>query len=132
MPKGDLEREYQNSEVFLMCFILQDTSYDVFSTASLQTCSLQQAMAGMDLRGKETDVIMWDSSMTEKSHSYFTFFMKQALISGNRAPFMIGSGYEMREFNRVASADIGEHGEGWNGPVTESEKQALTIPWAAR
>lgn len=26
----------------------------------------QQAMAGMDLRGKETDWIMWDSSMTEK------------------------------------------------------------------
>jgi hypothetical protein len=39
-------------------------------------------MAGMDLRGKETDIIMWDSSMTEKPVSYFTFFMKQALISG--------------------------------------------------
>jgi hypothetical protein len=42
-------------------------------------------MAGMDLRGKETDVIMWDSSMTEKPVSYFTFFMKQALISGKSA-----------------------------------------------
>jgi hypothetical protein len=44
--------------------------------------SIQQAMAGMDLRGKETDVIMWDSSMTEKPGTFFTFFMKQALISG--------------------------------------------------
>ena len=89
-------------------------------------------MAGMDLRGKETDVIMWDSSMTEKSQSYFMFFMKQALISGNRAPFMIGSGYDMRGLARVAGAHIGEHGSGWDGPVTVSEEQAKEVPWAAR
>lgn len=90
-------------------------------------------MAGMDLRGKETDVIMWDSSMTEKSQELFHFFMKQALISGSRAPFMIGSGFgNMREFNRIAAANIGEAGDGWNGPETLSEEQALTVPWAAR
>jgi len=90
-------------------------------------------MAGMDLRGKETDVIMWDSSMTEKSQELFTFFMKQALIAGNRAPFMIGSGFgNMREFNRIASADIGEHGDGWNGVTTTSEEQAKTLPYAVR
>lgn len=94
--------------------------------------SLQQAMAGMDLRGKETDVIMWDSGMTEKSKEYFTFFLKQALISGNRAPFLIGNTFDLREFERVALANIGQEGEGWNGPETISEKQALEVPWAAR
>ncbi len=89
-------------------------------------------MAGMDLRGKETDMVMWDSSMTERNYDYFTFFMKQALISGNRAPYLMGSGYDLRNFNRVASADIGESGAGWDGPVTVSEEQALELPWAAR
>jgi len=87
----------------------------------------------MDLRGKETDMVMWDSSMTERIHEYFTFFMKQALISGNRAPYLVGgSGFDLREFNRIASADIGEPGLGWDGPVTLSEEQALELPWAAR
>lgn len=92
-------------------------------------------MAGMDLRGKETDVIMWDSGMTEKSREYFTFFFKQALISGNRAPFLIGNTFDLREFERVASANIGEQGDQWslwNGPETISEEQALEVPWAAR
>ena len=79
--------------------------------------SVQQAMAGMDLRGKESDVIMWDSSMTEKSQELHTFFMKTALISGNRAPFLM-SYYDLREFGKVAKADVGYHGEGWNGPET--------------
>jgi len=34
----------------------------------------------MDLRGKETDWIMWDSSMTEKPAVFNNFFMRQALI----------------------------------------------------
>lgn len=86
----------------------------------------------MDLRGKETDMVMWDSSMTERIYEYFTFFMKQALISGNRAPYLVGYGFDLREFNRIASADIGDPGSGWDGPVTLSEEQALELPWAAR
>lgn len=38
----------------------------------------------------------------------------------------------MRNFHDIAGADIGEHGEGWNGPVTSDAVQALTVPWAAR
>lgn len=73
--------------------------------------TFQQALAGMDLRGKETDFIMWDSSMTEKAGQLFVFFMKQALISGNRAPFLFGDGRDMRNFHKIAGADVGEHGK---------------------
>lgn len=71
--------------------------------------TFQQALAGMDLRGKDTDFIMWDSSMTEKSGQLFVFFMKQALISGNRAPFLFGDGRGMRDFHKIG-AGVGEHG----------------------
>lgn len=94
--------------------------------------TLQQALAGMDLRGNNADMIMWDSGMTEKGLDYFMFFVKQALISGNRAPFIIGVGNEMRPLEKVAGANIGEHGSGWNGPLTQSEQQAAEVPWAAR
>mmetsp|Transcript_7379 Transcript_7379/g.15793 ORF Transcript_7379/g.15793 Transcript_7379/m.15793 type:complete len:1042 (+) Transcript_7379:87-3212(+) len=93
--------------------------------------TFQQALAGMDLRGKHTDFIMWDSSMTEKSGQLFVFFMKQALISGNRAPFLFGDGRGMRDFHAIG-AGVGEHGGGWNGPITVDEVQALQVPWAAR
>jgi len=102
-----------------------------YNTAQGGLGTVQQAMAGMDLRGKETDVIMWDSSMTENSQELHTFFMKTALISGNRAPFLM-SYFDLREFGKVAKADVGYHGEGWNGPETLDEKQALEVPWAAR
>ena len=41
---------------------------------------MERKVAGMDLRGKETDWIMWDSSMTEKPAVFNNFFMRQALI----------------------------------------------------
>ena len=81
----------------------------------------------MDLRGKESDVIMWDSSMTENSQTLHTFFMKTALISGNRAPFLM-SYFDLREFGKVANADVGYHGEGWNGPETRKLVRSI-LTW---
>lgn len=100
--------------------------------------TFQQAMAGMDLRGKDTDWIVWDSSMTEKSSNLSNFFYRQALISGNRAPILMAdSGYlskgePLTGFHDIAGAAIAAYDiEGWV-PVTDSDEQVKTIPWAAQ
>jgi hypothetical protein len=51
--------------------------------------TFQQALAGMDLRGKDADMLIWDSSMTEKNPPLTNFFFRQGLLAGNRAPFCI-------------------------------------------
>jgi len=92
----------------------------------------QQALAGMDLRGKETDWIMWDSSMTEKPAFFNNFFMRQALIAGNRAPVIMADGIQdAQHFHDVAGASVAGAGQGWT-PMTTSDEQAKTVPWAAQ
>ena len=43
--------------------------------------TFQQALAGMDLRGKDADMLIWDSSMTEKSPPLTNFFYRQGQIA---------------------------------------------------
>jgi hypothetical protein len=94
--------------------------------------TFQQAMAGMDLRGKDADILLWDSSMTEKDGTLANFFFRQALISGNRSPilFQIPKG-PMVEFQDVSGVAYLEYEEGWV-PVTDSDEQVKTVPWAAQ
>jgi hypothetical protein len=94
--------------------------------------TFQQSMAGMDLRGKETDWIIWDSSMTEKSPEIVNFFFRQALISGNRSPVLMGDNARLNEFHDIAGAAIAASAaNGWV-PVTENDEQVMTLPWAAQ
>ena len=78
---------------------------DVFFPVSRRVMS--RKVAGMDLRGKETDWIMWDSSMTEKPAFFNNFFMRQALIVSS-FPFLYTPGIALwswrnfRAFPRAA------------------------------
>ena len=86
--------------------------------------TLQQSMAGMDLRGRDADWITWDSGMTEKSGEYLNFFFRQALIAGDGR----GTG---GDFHGIAGAAVAGYQEGWV-PVTDSDEQVKTVPWAAQ
>jgi len=94
--------------------------------------TFQQALAGMDLRGKDADMLIWDSSMTEKSPPLTNFFYRQGLLAGNRAPFLYsGGGADPAAFESIG-ASVGGYGALGYSPITTSEEQAKTLPWAAR
>ena len=94
--------------------------------------TFQQALAGMDLRDKETDWIIWDSSMTEKSSEIVNFFFRQALISGNRSPVLMGDNVRLNDFHEIAGAAVATSAaNGWV-PVTVSDEQVMSLPWAAQ
>jgi len=93
--------------------------------------TFQQALAGMDLRNKEADWIYWDSAMTEKPGYIINFFFRQALLAGNRAPVLMGDRQGLEGFHEQAGAAIAAQGNGWV-PVTVSDEQVKTVPWAAK
>ena len=96
--------------------------------------TLQQSMAGMDLRGKNADWITWDSGMTEKSGEMLNFFFRQALIAGNRAPVLMGGDDRGvgGDFHGIAGAAVAGYDNGGWVPVTDSDEQVKTVPWAAQ
>ena len=94
--------------------------------------TFQQALAGMDLRGKDADMLIWDSQMTERKTSLMNFFFRQGLLSGNRAPFLYKGNKADPGVFAAIGASVGSYGELGYSPVTESEEQAKTLPWAAR
>ncbi|KAL9181799.1 hypothetical protein ACHAXT_012142 [Thalassiosira profunda] len=93
--------------------------------------TFQQALAGMDLRNKETDWIMWDSRMTERVPAIAHFFFRQAIIAGNRSPVLMAEGMGVNEFHNHAGAAVCGQGMGWV-PVTVSAEQVKDVPWAAQ
>jgi hypothetical protein len=74
--------------------------------------------------------------MTESGKPDFDFFCRQALLGSKRAPFVLGLGAEfdvLRMLHEEAGADVAGLGSGTSGLlVTQDEKQAETVPWAAR
>ncbi|KAL9178465.1 hypothetical protein ACHAXT_003795 [Thalassiosira profunda] len=93
--------------------------------------TFQQALAGMDLRNKETDWIMWDSRMTERVPAIAHFFFRQAIIAGNRSPVLMAEGMGVNAFHKHAGAAVCGQGMGWV-PVTVSAEQVKDVPWAAK
>ena len=84
----------------------------------------------MDLRGKETDWILWDSRVSEQQEFFPNFFFLQELIAGNRSPILTGDA-ALNDFHDIAGAAIAVQGYGWV-PVTVSDEQVATLPWAAQ
>lgn len=97
--------------------------------------TIQNAMAAGDLYGKEIDLLLWDSSMTEKSGTpQADFFFRQGLLGGNKVPVVWSAGGNfdiLKKLHEEADVDVGEYGVGMDGiALTESDKQAKTLPWA--
>lgn len=98
--------------------------------------TLHSSIGSRDILGKEIDLILWDSGMTENAaQHHIDLFFRQALISGNRVPVLWASSpFDLlKMLHENVDADVGEWGNGFIGidPVRD-ENQALEIPWAAR
>lgn len=95
--------------------------------------TLESGLGSGDIYGREVDMILWDSSMTENSVPAHDLFNRQALIGGNRAP-MIYSFYANIKYLTSLSKDFGVDMGGmiypnFDGfPITNSEEEAQTMP----
>lgn len=93
--------------------------------------TVQTAMAGSGIYG-DSDIIIWDSSMTEGDPGAHDLFYRQAILSGDRVPIVLGNmaaGFVHTE----AGAWVGELMSIWDGEEfigkTEDLVQAKTLPW---
>ena len=117
----------------------------VFKRLGITLVSRNAAMGGMGTDqstycgpikyGQNVDVILWDSSMTERD---FGLFFQTQTMSGSRPPFLapFSAAYEpqMHFYANVWGADVGGfHASAGPMIATESEEQAeRDIPYAMR
>jgi hypothetical protein len=99
--------------------------------------TIQNGLAAGDLYGKDVDILIWDSGMTEKSPIPQDTMMRQGLIAGDRVPIIAGvNGAILKYLDQHADADVATLGSGNAGhdgiPKTLNEIQAQSLPWAAR
>jgi len=106
--------------------------------------TMQHFLAGMDLMGPETDLLYWDSGMTEKDRGQIEFNLRQALIAGKRAPvlFMPGDACSKAKcrmkgphpLENLTGADFyqmaGDNRK--DLPLTVDEVQVQSLPYNAR
>jgi hypothetical protein len=98
--------------------------------------TIHSSMGLRDILGKEIDLMLWDSGMTENANQHhIDLFMRQALMAGNRVPVLWASGpFDLlKMLHENVDADVGEFGNGLSGiePVRD-EEHAIGLPWAAR
>jgi hypothetical protein len=98
--------------------------------------TVQASLAGQTIYG-EKDVMLWDSSMTEKSVGAQELFMRQMLLTGHRVPILLDVGGGKNTMDRIrdeSGAHVGGLTTG-NPSVlaqTTSVEQAKTLPFALR
>lgn len=98
--------------------------------------TVQASLAGQTIYG-EKDVMLWDSSMTEKSAGAQELFMRQMLLTGHRVPILLdvgGGKVTMDRIRQESGAHVGGLTTG-NPSIlaqTTSVEQAETLPFALR
>ena len=94
----------------------------------------QSSLAFHDIYGDEIDFMIWDSGMTEgRDTKAVDLFGRQALM-GHRVPVLWNlNGDLLQMYHEHCDADVGILGTGDMGiPLTTSEAQAQTLPYASR
>lgn len=96
--------------------------------------TMQSSLGSKDIYGSEVDVLVWDSGMTEKKDSDYDLFARQAILGGNRVPFLYNGHFNsLFDLHDKAGVDVLKMGDGSLGiPTTMDEEQVLTLPWAVR
>ena len=97
--------------------------------------TLESSLGSGDIFGRENDVLMWDSGMTEHNKDYIELFYRQAALSGNKIPFYIGTVYaDHAGYQRRYGADVASFANDNDAGflVTTSDAQAKTLPWASQ
>jgi Cobalamin biosynthesis protein CobT (nicotinate-mononucleotide:5, 6-dimethylbenzimidazole phosphoribosyltransferase) len=57
--------------------------------------TMQHSLGSSSIYGDNVDVLVWDSSMTEKDKNAIDLFYRQALIGGKRAPLLWGGPFDL-------------------------------------
>jgi hypothetical protein len=99
--------------------------------------TVHNGLAAGDLYGKDIDILVWDSGMTEKDDRPQDLLMRQGLMGGDRIPIISGvSGTVLKYLDEHADADVATLGSATAGhvgiPNTVDEIQAESLPFAAR
>eukprot|EP00814_Leptocylindrus_danicus_P000850 CAMPEP_0116031158 /NCGR_PEP_ID=MMETSP0321-20121206/17329_1 /TAXON_ID=163516 /ORGANISM="Leptocylindrus danicus var. danicus, Strain B650" /LENGTH=993 /DNA_ID=CAMNT_0003506193 /DNA_START=61 /DNA_END=3042 /DNA_ORIENTATION=+ len=100
--------------------------------------TLQSSLGSGDIYGRENDILMWDSSMTESrgSDAYIELFHRQAVLSGNRVPFFLDEQgyYDFMGFAIKYDADVASFSRAGDQGflVSTSEQQVKSLPWASQ
>jgi len=98
--------------------------------------TVQSAMGSADIYGKDVDLLIWDSGMTERIGEHIDLFFRQGLIGGDKVPVIWSAGGNfpvLKMLHEEAGVDVGEFGIGLDGVIlTESEEQAKKLPFAVQ
>ena len=99
--------------------------------------TIQNALGMSDLYGTDTDVLIWDSGMTEGDNQSKDLFARIGILSGkNKVPILWGRPDDGRYESVVAGAGsifTGFYGMSMAGiPETQNAEQVKTIPYAAQ
>lgn len=94
----------------------------------------QNSFAAGDLYGREIDIYVWDTQMTENSNENYDLFVRQGILSNHRVPVLMGGMRgTLEHYYKTVTQEVGMWGSGTGGaPLVTDAKQALSIPWATR
>ena len=99
--------------------------------------TIQSVMGAQDIYGKDVDILIWDSGMTESAESAdFDMFARQGILGSDRAPVLWAGGdgnHIYPTLQEKADVDYMMYGTGL-GPIPSiTDPTTLDeIPWAAR
>jgi len=110
--------------------------------------TLDFSLGFSSLYGQDIDIVIWDADWKDTTHGSDkddaqqrqtllrdqAFFLRQALITGNKAPFLIGTSLELlRDLYFHADADIAILGTGISGiPITTDSDMVQNLPYAVQ
>lgn len=98
--------------------------------------TLQNSLGASDIYGKEIDMLMWDSGMTEKGGPDVHVFMRQSILGSNRVPFLMDDRGIALPYHDQMGADVGSFAfnqAGFLGIKTGVDEASLkSMPWAAQ
>jgi hypothetical protein len=96
--------------------------------------TLQTSLGSGDLYGKEIDIMVWDSGMTENSDEAYDFYARQAILAGNRIPVLNGGTANVLTYlGKNLDFPVAQFGSGTGGvPEITDGTMAESVKWMAR
>jgi hypothetical protein len=96
--------------------------------------TIQNAIGAGSIYGRDTDILVWDSSMTENGRDDQGIFATQGILGGDRAPFLWFAGNSMLiELHKQTDADVGVFSNGLGVTQMATSFDDLNAqPWAER
>lgn len=96
--------------------------------------TLQSGIAASSIYGDDIDMLLWDSSMTEKEQPVMDLMYRQALMGGKRPPTIWnGLGKTVINLFEDTGIEMGRFGDGKEGvQMSMDEAQARTLPFSSQ